>query len=293
MNLQRNRFIPVTLLLAVTIVWGSAFAIMKDSLDRQDVNSFLACRFIIAAGIMFILRPQCLKHIDKAFFARGVATGAFLGTGYIFQTFGLTMTTVAKTGFLTGLYAVIVPLIAAGIFKARVRKLQWLAVILALIGMAILSLNGLSVGLGEFLVFLSAVMFAFHIVALGKWSPGRDPYALTLIQLATVGVICFIGSLKSGFHMPPDHGVWVAIIYTAIFASAIAFIVQTWAQSFMSATSVGIILTMEYIFAAAFGIILVHESLTIRTMIGGLFVMGGLYLAIWSEEPEKTGKIAS
>ena len=137
---------------------------MKDSLDRQDVNSFLACRFIIAAGIMFILRPQCLKHIDKAFLARGVATGAFLGTGYIFQTFGLTMTTVAKTGFLTGLYAVIVPLIAAGIFKARVRKLQWLAVTFALIGMAILSLNGLSVGLGEFLVFLSAVMFAFHIV---------------------------------------------------------------------------------------------------------------------------------
>jgi drug/metabolite transporter (DMT)-like permease len=93
--------------------------------------------------------------------------------------------------------------------------------------------------------------------------------------------------------MPPDHGAWVAIIYTAIFASAIAFIVQTWAQSFMSATSVGIILTMEYIFAAAFGIVLVHESLTIRTIIGGLFVMGGLYLAIWAEEPQKTGKIAS
>ena len=124
MNLQRNRFIPVTLLLGVTIVWGSAFAIMKDTLDRQDVNSFLACRFIIAAGIMLLLRPQCLKHMNKDFLIRGVVTGTFLGTGYIFQTFGLTMTTVAKTGFLTGLYAVIVPLIAAGFFKAKVRKLQ-------------------------------------------------------------------------------------------------------------------------------------------------------------------------
>ncbi len=253
---------------------------MKNSLGRIDVNSFLAWRFILAAVIMALLRPQTFKHITPNFLLRGIFAGVLLGMGYIFQTFGLTLTTVAKTGFITGLYAVFTPLIAALFFKHHILKIQWAAVGLATIGMGILSLRGLSVGLGEFLVLVGAIFFALHIIGLSRWSPNRDAYALTMIQMATVGVLAFICSLKSGFHVPPDHGVWIVVIYSALFASAFAFIVQTWAQSFMSATSVGIVLTMEYIFAAVFGIALVHEHLTWRTVIGGLCMMIGLYLVI-------------
>lgn len=275
-----KKFIPVALLLSVTIIWGSTFAIMKDSLDRLNVDSFLAWRFIIAALLMAIVRPQSLRHINLHFLIRGVIIGLILGTGYILQTFGLTLTSVAKTGFITGLYAIFTPLIAAGLFKHSVTKVQWLAVVLSMVGLAILALKGLSLGLGEFLVVLSALFFALHIIALGRWSPGRDAYALTIIQMATVGLLALISTAKTGLHAPHDKGMWVAIIYTAIFASAFAFMVQTWTQSFMSATSVGIILTMEYVFAAVFGILLVHEHLTLRVAIGGGCMMIGLYLAI-------------
>lgn len=256
---------------------------MKDSLHRQDVYSFLACRFILAALIMGLIRPKTFAHFNREFLKRGIILGTLLGAGYIFQTFGLTLTTVAKTGFITGMYAVFTPLIAAGLLRKHISKIQWLSVGLAAVGLAFLSLNGFSMGLGEFLVVISAAFYAGHIVGLSEWSKGADTYALTVLQLGTVGVICFIASLKNGFHMPPDGGVWTAVIYTAIFASAFAFIVQTWVQSFMSATSTGIILTMEYIFAALFGVWFGHESLTLRVVIGGALVISAMYIII-SEE---------
>ncbi len=284
---MRNKYALTGILLTVAIIWGSAFVVMKDTLHRQDVNSFLACRFILAALIMGIVRPKAFAHFDKKFLFRGVILGTLLGCGYIFQTFGLTLTTVAKTGFITGLYAVFTPLIAAGLLKKQISKIQWISVGLAALGLAFLSMNGFSMGLGEFLVVISAAFYAGHIVGLSEWSAGANTYALTVLQLGTVGIICFIASLKSGFHMPPDSGVWKAIIYTAIFASAFAFIVQTWVQSFMSATSVGIILTMEYIFAALFGVWFGHESLTPRVIIGGTLVIAAMYIIISDEGRER------
>ncbi len=280
MNFKEHKSIPTLLLLTVALVWGSTFAIMKDSLGRIDVDSFLAWRFILAAIIMAALRPQAFRHITPRFLLRGMIAGALLGCGYIFQTFGLTLTTVAKTGFITGLYALFVPLIGAAFLKHHISKVQWMAVGLATIGMGVLSLHGLTIGLGEFLVLIGALFFALHIIGLSRWSPDRDPYALTMIQLGTVGLLALLGSFKSGFHAPHDRGVWAVVIYSAIVASAFAFIIQTWAQSFMSATSVGIVLTMEYVFAAIFGVVLVHERLTLRTIIGGICMMTGLYLVI-------------
>jgi len=236
---------------------------------------------------MAVLRPKAFAHFDKKFLTRGIILGVLLGCGYIFQTFGLTLTSVAKTGFITGLYAVFTPLIAAGLLKKHISKIQWLSVGLAAVGLAFLSMNGFAMGLGEFLVVISAAFYAGHIVALSEWSAGANAYALTVLQLGVVGIICFIASLKSGFHMPPDSGVWKAIIYTAIFASAFAFIVQTWVQSFMSATSTGIILTMEYIFAALFGVWFGHESLTLRVVIGGSLVIAAMYIIITDEGRER------
>jgi len=283
MSKSQRHTVPILLLAGVALIWGSTFSLMKNTMVRTNVNSFLSWRFIAAALLMAIIRPKAFKEINRDFLLRGVAIGALLGSGYLFQTYGLTMTTVAKTGFITGLYSVFVPLVAAGIFHDRVTKAQWFAVSLAAIGLGFLSLNGFRIGFGEFLVLMSAVFFAFHIVALSHWSPGRDAYALTMIQMATCGVLSLLFSVKNGIQLPPDHGVWIAIMYSAIFASAIAFIVQTWTQSFMSATTVGVILTLEYIFAAIFGVLFSHEHLTWRTLVGGTFVMAGLYLIVLIE----------
>jgi drug/metabolite transporter (DMT)-like permease len=268
-------------------MWGISFVAMKNTLSRTDVNSFLAARFILATLILIAIKPHALKRINRAFLVKGVIIGILLSSGYIFQTFGLTKTTVAKTGFITGLYAVFVPLIAAGLLKRKVTKLQWFAVSLATAGLMFLSFKGISIGIGELLVLVSAVLFAFHIVSLGEWSSGLDTYALTILQLGTSAVVTFIASLKSGFHLPPDSGVWSAVIFTAVFATAFAFIIQTWTQSFMPPTTIAIILTMEYIFAAGFAVVFSHESLTLRTLSGGSMVIAAMYLIIWAEGREK------
>jgi drug/metabolite transporter (DMT)-like permease len=282
----RNKYLITSLVLMVTAIWGGSFVVMKDTLTRIDVNSFLGWRFMIATVLLVAMRPQTLKKMNRSFLLKGLIVGSLLGSGYIFQTYGLTQTTVAKTGFITGLYAIFTPLLAAGLFKKQVSRVQWAATALAFAGLAALSFKGFSLGVGESLVLVSALLFAGHIIALGEWSSGMDTYALTVFQMASVSAISFIASLTTKTEAPHDAGVWKAILFTAVFASAFAFLIQTWTQSFMAPTAIGILLTMEYIFAALFGVIFGHEHLALRTLIGGSLVIVAMVVIIRSEEPK-------
>ena len=276
------------MLTLVAAIWGGAFASMKGTLERLDVNSFLAWRFAIATIVLILIKPSVLRRFNLDFIKKGALIGLFLGSGYIFQSFGLTLTTVSNTGFITGLYVVFTPVVTALALKKNITRIEWLAVFMATIGLALLSLKGLTFGLGEFLVLVSALFFALHIVALGEWSKGLDTYALTVLQLGTCALLTFAASLKSGFKAPPDSGVWWSIIYTALFATALAFIVQTWAQSFIKPSSVAVILAMEVVFAAAFGIWLLSEPLTLRIALGGLLVMASMYLIILLDQRKES-----
>jgi drug/metabolite transporter (DMT)-like permease len=277
-------------LIAVAAIWGSAFLSMKGTLERLDVNSFLTWRFVIATLLLIAIRPSVLKKIDLPFFKKGVILGLFLSSGYIFQSFGLTLTTVSNTGFITGLYVVLTPVVAAVILRKNITLVEWFAVLVATVGLALLSFNGIKFGIGEFLVLISALLFAFHIVGLGEWSKGLDTYALTVLQLGTCAAVTFLASFKSGFKAPPDSGVWWSIIYTAIFATALAFIVQTWAQSFIAPSTVGVILAAEVVFAAGFGIWLLDEPVTLRIALGGLLVLASMYLIILLDQRKESAK---
>ena len=270
-------------LLATTAVWGGAFLVMKDSLVRQDVYSFLASRFILAAAFMFIYKPKSLTGLDRKFVKRAVLIGLLLCSGFIFQTFGLTQTTVSNTGFITGLYLVFTPLISWLILKREIFKVQWLAVLVATIGLYFISFNGISFGIGEILVLISALLFAGQIVALGEWSDGENTYALTLIQILVSAVIFFALSLKDGFQLPPDNGVWSAVFYTAFFATFLGFLIQVKAQSIMSATVAGVLLAMETPFALFFGLYFDNDPLTLRIISGGTLVLIAMALVIWSD----------
>jgi len=278
--MKDNKVFSAVILTAVAAIWGSAFLSMKGTLERLDVNSFLAWRFAIATLVLIAIRPSVVKKIDLAFAKKGALLGIFLGSGYIFQSFGLTLTTVSNTGFITGLYVVLTPVVAAIFLRKNITLVEWFAVFVATAGLALLSFHGFHFGLGEFLVLMSALLFAMHIVGLGEWSKGLDTYALTVLQLGTCAVVTFVASLKSGFRAPPDSGVWFSIIYTALFATALAFIVQTWAQSFIAPSSVAVILAMEVVFAAGFGIWLLDEPVTLRIALGGLLVIASMYLII-------------
>ena len=271
-------------LLAVSASWGLAFVVMKDAIVRQDVMSFLTTRFALAVLVMLAIRPQVIRLINKDLLLKGVAAGLFLGTGYIFQTLGLARTGAAITGFVTGLYVVLTPLIAAMIFKEKISKITWFCVFLATIGLALLSLRGWSVGVGELLVFVSAIAFAAHIVSLSRWSSGRDAYAMTIVQLAACGVLTGSISLAHGYNRPPDAGVWAVVVFTAVFATAIAFMVQTWSQAHISSTKVAVILTMEVVFSAFFAVLIGGEKLTLQILLGGALVLTAMYLIVIREQ---------
>ena len=270
-------------LLAVAAAWGAAFVVMKPAIERQSVNSFLATRFVVAVVVMILLRPSVLRKINKEMLLKGSLAGLFLGTGYIFQTLGLARTGAAITGFVTGLYVVLTPLIVAVFLKEKIKAFTWFCVVLATIGLALLSLRGWSVGIGEALVFVSAIAFAAHIVTLSKWSLGFDAYALTIVQLSICALLTGVISIGQGYEKPTDSGVWGVVIFTAVIATAVAFIVQTWSQAHMSSTKVAVILTMEVVFAALFAVAFGGESLTLQVSIGGAMVLLAMYLIVTKE----------
>ena len=271
-------------LLTVSAAWGLSFVVMKDAIQRQSVNNFLFTRFSLAVIVMILIRPQTIKLFNKDLLQRGGLAGIFLGLGYIAQTLGLERTGAAITGFITGLYVVLTPLIASLFLKEKITKFTWLCIAVATFGLGLLSIRGFSVGIGEMFVLASAILFAAHIIALSKWSSGRDVYAMTVIQLTMCAILAGLASAVEGYSLPPDRGVWSVVIFTAVFATAVAFIVQTWSQAHMSATKVAVILTMEVVFAALFAILLGGERLTLQTAIGGILVVVAMYLIVLKEQ---------
>ena len=284
--MKSNRFATVALL-SVAAAWGVAFVWMKDAISREPYFDFLALRFSMAALLMFAARPKLVTHIDRKFLTRGVILGVALGMGYVTQTIGLVQSTAAITGFFTGLYVVLTPVLSWLLLRERIGSKVLLGVILATIGLGLITISGLGFDLGTISLLACALLFALHIVGLGRWSPGANTYALTVVQLATVAVVCWIGALGDGFQGPPDADVWGEVIFCAVFATAVAFFVQTWAQSIMDASRVAIILTTEVIFAALFAVLVRQEVLTIQTVIGGSLMVVAMLVVEW---PSRKGR---
>ena len=271
-------------LLSVSAAWGMAFVVMKDAIERQSVNNFLFTRFSLAVIVMIALKPSVIRQFDRDLILRAGSAGIFLGLGYIFQTLGLARTGAAITGFVTGLYVVFTPLLAYFFLKERLTKLIWACVFIATVGLGLLSIRGFSVGIGEMLVLASAFFFAAHIIALGKWSSGRDVYAMTIVQLAMCALLSGLASIPEGYSAPPDSGVWAVVVFTAVVCTAVAFVVQTWSQAHMTTTKVAVILTMEVVFAALFAIIFGGERLTLQATLGGLMVVTAMFMIVLKEE---------
>jgi drug/metabolite transporter (DMT)-like permease len=273
---RRDRLATVSLV-AVTAVWGSTFVVVKHAVERMPVMDFLAWRFAIAAIVMAAVRPRSVLALDARGRRAGVALGLALGGGYIAQTVGLQHTPASVSGFITGLFVVFTPLCAAALLRRRVAGMTWLAVGLATIGLGLISLHGFSIGGGEALTLLCALAFGLHIVGLGEWSSSYDAFGLAVVQLMTVAVMCILIAAPSSLAPPPDAGVWGAVLLTAIAATAIAFFIQTWAQSHLAPTRAAVVLTMEPVFAGIFGVAIGGDTLSARTIVGAALVLAAMY----------------
>ncbi len=265
-------------LVGVTAVWGYSFLAVKDAIASMPVMDFLAWRFLAASVVMIALRPTCLRNVTRLELLRGVGLGTILGLAYIAQTYGLRYTSVANSGFITGMFVVLTPVMSWILLRRKTNRTTWMVVALATVGLALLSLNGWAVGIGELLTLVCAVLFAIHIVGLGEWSSQYKPYAFTLLQIGAVAVISLIAAIHEGITVPPDRGVWEAVVITGVLATAVAFFVQTWAQSLVSATRAAVVMTMEPVFAGLFAVIIVGDQLTGRTLSGAACILAAMFI---------------
>lgn len=281
---MRKSFAPFALL-SIAAIWGMTFVMMVDPIQQQGVNDFLSFRFTLAAIILILIRPRVLRQISVPLLKKGGIAGIFLGGGFAFQTLGLSVTTPAITGFITGLYVVITPLLAVFVIRSKVTRVAWIAVLLATSGLLVLTFNGFEISWGAIAVFVSAIFYAAHIVALGVWSKDFDTYALTTVQIATCSLLTTVAALGNGITGPVGGNGWFVVIFTATAATVLAFLVQTWAQAIIASTTVAVLLTTEVFFAALFSVLSGTETLTIRVLIGGILVTAGMYLILLTDRP--------
>ena len=273
MSERRTTVLATLALLGMTACWGSTFFLIKDLLDRVPVLDFLAVRFAIATVALWLMFPRAPAKVSRERWRPALVLGLLYGVAQILQTAGLAHTPASVSGFITGLYVVCTPLFAALLLRQRIGPVTWGAVALAMAGLAVLTLSGFSVGYGEALTFVSALLYALHIVGLGAWSNAREAMGMTIIQLAVITVVCFVATVPDGIVLPSEPRDWLSVVYMAVFAAALALAGQTWAQAHLPPTRSAIIMSMEPVFAAFFAVLLGGEALTARMLVGGAMVL--------------------
>jgi drug/metabolite transporter (DMT)-like permease len=265
------------LLVALTAVWGSTFFLIHDLVETVPPVDFLAVRFTIAAVVMVVAFWRPVRALDRRQVTIGVGLGALYGFAQIAQTQGLASTPASVSGFITGTYVVLTPVFTALILREKVAGSTWAAVVLATVGLALLSLNGFSIGVGEAITLLAAVLYALHIVGLGHYSASEIAVGLSVVQVVVIALLCLVGAAPGGIVLPSSAGQWASVLYMVVFASILALWAQTWAQAHLPATRAAIIMTVEPVFAAFFAVTLGDESLTGRMLLGGALVLTAMY----------------
>jgi drug/metabolite transporter (DMT)-like permease len=277
---QRDARLATLALLAMTACWGSTFFMIKDLQERVSAVDFLALRFAIATVALFVIFPRAVAVLSAESRRRAIVLGGLYAGGQIMQTIGLAHTAASVSGFITGMYVVCTPLLAAVILRSRIGGLTWFAVALAMAGIGLLTLRpgGLDFGYGETLTLVAAVVYALHIVGLGAWSTPQEAMGMSIVQLAVITVVCFVGAVPDGIGLPSTGPDWLRVVYMALFAGALAMAGQTWAQAHLSPTRSAIIMSMEPVFAAFFAVLAGGESLTGRLLTGGAMVVGAMLI---------------
>jgi drug/metabolite transporter (DMT)-like permease len=270
-------------------VWGVTFVQVKDAVALYPLFAFLALRFAIATLTLAPPGASRLRSLGRGGWAAGVFAGGLVGGGYALQTAGLERTSVSSTGFITGMYVVLTPLLALGLFRIRVTGAVWAGVGLTVVGLALLSgIHGGAVA-GDLLVLAGAAVYSLQIVLMERFAPRYDAIAFTLVEMLTAFAGLLVIALALGqVHAPHGWTVWGALIVTGVFASALAFLAQTWAQRRASATQTALAFSLEPVWTAFFGFTLAGDRLGPVGWLGCAAIMAGIVVA----EPAAAGAAA-
>jgi drug/metabolite transporter (DMT)-like permease len=270
-------------LVAVTAVWGVTFVQVKDAVALYPLFAFLAVRFAIAALVLAVPAAGRMRALGRRGALAGASLGLLLALGYALQTAGLERTTVSSAGFITGLYVVFTPLLALVLFRTRVGGAVWLGVALALAGLAMLTGVGAGDPVGDLLVLLGSAAYSLQIALMERYAPRYDPVAFTQAEmLAAFGGFAVVAVALGQLELPRGWTVWGALLVTGVFASALGFLVQTWAQRRTSATRTALAFALEPVWAGVFGFWLAGDRLGAVGWAGCAVIMAGIVVA----EPE-------
>jgi drug/metabolite transporter (DMT)-like permease len=271
---------PLLALVAVTALWGFTFVQVKDALELYPLFAFLAVRFAISTVALAPFAWSSLRGLSAHGYRGGAVVGVLLAAAFGLQTAGLELTTVASTGFITGLYVVFTPLIALALFRTHVPPALWLGVACAVAGLLLLS--GVPGGstLGNALVLVSALAAALQIVALERLAPLYDARVLTFLMMATAFLVCLVLAVAAGeLEVPRGWTVWSALLVTGLFSGALGYLVATWVQARTTAARAALVFTLEAPFAALFGVLLADEVLGWEGWLGCAVIMAGILVA--------------
>ncbi|MDX6400132.1 MAG: hypothetical protein QOF27_738 [Gaiellaceae bacterium] len=275
-------------LVLVTAVWGVTFVQVKDAVALYPLFAFLAVRFWIATLTLAVPGLPRVRSLGRTGLTAGAFLGLLLAAGYTLQTAGLERTTVSSTGFVTGMYVVLTPLIALVLVRSSIGLSVWGGVALSTIGLAMLS--GIHAGsvTGDLLVLAAAAVYSLQIVLMERHAPLYDAVAFTFVEMLAAGVALGVVAAALGdLHVPHGWTVWGALLVTGVFASALGFLVQTWAQRRTSATRTALAFTMEPVWTALFGYTLAGDRLGVLGWGGCAVIMAGIVLA----EPAAAGAL--
>jgi drug/metabolite transporter (DMT)-like permease len=265
------------LLLSVAIAWGVTFLMVQDAINSTPVYAFLFFRFALASILMFFIAYKFLKQTNKKTILYGVILGVFLFSAFATQTFGLLYTKSSIVAFITGLNVICVPFLGYLLFKEHISKKVFMATIVAVIGLYLLTMSGsLTIEIGEFLTLICAILFALQIIFTGKFSKEVNVFLLVLFQLITVTILSLVFSLTLDnvtFDLNYDYTFFKAIIITAVFATVYAFLIQTYMQQFTTASKTAIIFAMEPVSASIYAFLAAGEVLSLVQITGAVLII--------------------
>ena len=265
-------------LVAVAAVWGLTFVMVQDAIALLPTMAFLGYRFAWAAALVWPVFRRRVARLGRAGWRAGLLMGAFLTAGYVFQTLGLEETTPSNAGFITGTMVVLTPVLGALLLRQRITRLAWGAATVSALGLYLLSGSGGDFTLrGDGLVLLCAVCFAAHILVTDRAARAHDAGGLLVVQLLVAAVVCLAGAAVVGdLEVPRGGEVWAALAVTAVFASAIGFFVQTYAQRHAPPARTALILASEPAFAGLFGYLMAGDRLTALAWLGAGLIMAAI-----------------
>ena len=267
-------------LVLVTAVWGVTFVQVKDAVAIYPLFAFFAVRFALGSAALAVPGARRVRTLGAGGLGAAALAGGLLGSGYALQTAGLERTSVSATGFITGMQTVLTPVFALLLFRTRARGAAWIGIVLATVGLAMLAGVHRGHALGDLLVLAGAAAFAVQIVLMERFAPRYDALAFTFVEMVVVcvGFAVIAGGLGQ-LAWPHGWTVWGALVVTGLFASAFAFLAQTWAQRRVTAARTALAFALEPVWAALFGVTLAGDRLGAIGWLGCGVIFTGIVAA--------------